>query len=346
MFHRSERANPTLPLLLVAATSIAVAAPKPRVPASPKKAPPRVVLGTKQLSGDQAVPGQEYTLGKASPINFQLNTVEYSTARLLVGDSDYLPAANEKFLVIHYTLHNPQKAERLVRFDTLRYTAVDSTNTNQEGRQRTGVESTREALNIKLKPGQKIDGYTYITISATATVPKLIVTSSDNLVLRYDLNGKIKPLTGPSASSEDSTGATALGEVTAQLGTAYEMGAFDVTVVSASYAATPIGNQRLKAGDRNLVLSLKMRNGTRRKQTLRFDTLRLKAVDADGAPINWRSNLLTNSRDAEFSAPVEPGQEVSVRTYLVVVKDQRAKAVTLSMGNANRQYVYDISSVQ
>ncbi|HEY3266517.1 MAG TPA: hypothetical protein VGM37_06300 [Armatimonadota bacterium] len=331
--------------LLVASSSLLFAAPKPRVPARPKTAG-RVLLGTKQLTGDQAAPGQEYTLGKSSPLNFQLDSVEYSADRLRIGDNDYLPAADEKHLVIHFTLHNPQPRERLVRFDTLRYTAVDNLNTNHEARQHTGEKATLGELNMRLKPGQKVAAYTFIAVPAAVSVPKLIVTSSDNLVLRYDLNGKIRPLSGPAVSPDDTSGATALGEVPARYGVSYEMGAFDVVAVGAAHSAAPIGNQRLRDEARNLIVSLRVKNASKRPQVLRSDTLRVKMVDADGATVAWRSNLLTNSRDVDFNSRLDPGQEVSVRTYATVAKDQTVKTVSLTVGAGNRQFVYDLTAAQ
>lgn len=335
------------------AVTAAVAAPKPKKPApkpakvtKPVKPAPRTLQGTKQFSGDQAVLGQEYTLGKASPMNFKLNSVEYSTDRVRIGNEAYQPAASEKVLILRYTLHNPRSEEQIARYDTFHFTAVDDTNTNHEAPQAVGAESTQLDLDISLKPGQKVDGYTYIPVPAKGTVPKLIVKSSDDLVLRYDLKGKVKPLAGPAVDPAVKDGATALSEVPAQIGKTYQMGVFDITIDAMAYSTTALKDQELGEGERNFLVSATVKNGHPADQLLRYDTVQMKYEDQDGAEISYSQDLLAASRDVSFDTNLALGKSAKVRFPVKVAKDQQVAKVTMSQGDSPRTYVFDTRSVK
>lgn len=342
MFCRLTRISFALAAMI--AVSGALAVPRPKKPV--KKPVPRAVKGTKQFSGDKAVPGQEYTLGKSSPMNFKLNSVEYSTDRFRVGDDAYMPTGAEKLLILRYTLHNPDSRERHVRFDTFHFTAVDDTNTNQEGRQKVGVESTKLDLGISLKPGQKVDAYTCIAVPAKGTVPKLIVKSTDNLVLRYDLNRKIKPLTGPALDPAAKDGATALAEVPAEIGKTYQVGLFDITVDGMAYSTTSLKDRELKDGERNFIVSATVKNGHPGEQDFRFDTIHMQYADQDGAGISHYQELLAASRDVSFQTNLAFEKSVKVRFHVKVAKDQQVAKVTMSQGYSPRTFVFDASAAK
>lgn len=338
----------TIALAAITVAASAVAAPKPKAKPAAKPKPPskRVVLGTKQLSGDKAELGQVYTLGKQYPMNITLNSVEYTTDRVRVGQGVKIPGADEKFMVLHYTLHNPRKSEAHVRFDTFGFTAVDSTDTNRESTQAVGIESNQQDLDLELKPGQKINAYTFIPVPAKGTIPKLIIKCGEDLVLRYDLRGKVKPLRGPTGDPADKDGATALGEVPAELGKTYQVGAFDITLDSAAYSSTPLKNQELEDGARNLLVSASIRNGQPYEVLLRFDTIQIKYTDQDGADISYSQECLAGSRDVSFESQLAPGKEVKVRFPVKVAKDQNVAKMTISNGDSPRLFVYDLSGVK
>ena len=83
-------------------------------PATKPKANPNspVLLGTTQLPGDFGQLGTTYTVGKSDPVNFTLKSAEYSITPLMVGNSIWVPKADQKLLVLHYTIHNPLKREQ------------------------------------------------------------------------------------------------------------------------------------------------------------------------------------------------------------------------------------------
>lgn len=339
----------TIALAAVTIVSVAFAAPKPKPKAKPAPKPKpaaRMVQGTKQLSGDNAELGQVYTLGKDNPMNITLNSVEFSTERMRFGNDVKIPGGDEKYMVLHYTLHNPQKSEQLVRYDTFAFTAVDSTDTNREFTQWVGVESNQQHLDVQLKPGQKINAYTYIPVPAKATVPKLIVKSGDQLVLRYDLRGKIKPLRGPAVDTTDKEGASALTEVPAEFGKTYQVGVFDVTLDSAVYSTTPIRDQELEEGARNLLVSATIKNANPQEELLRYDTIQAKYTDQDGAEISYSQDLLAASRDVSFDSQVAFGKEMKVRFPVKVAKDQQVVKMAISNGDNPRVFVYDMSGVK
>ncbi len=215
---------------------VAAGAAKKKPPAPQK----RVVQGTSQLKGDQGELGLTYTLGKESPINFTLKSCEYLAERKRIGADYYVPTAEEKLLVVHFTLQNPQPSERGVGWSVCSFTAVDATDTNREYPQNIGVESTQEALSLDLKPAQKLDAYTIITVPARGEVPKLIVKAQDQLVIRYDLRKKVKGLAAPFGDPADKSGATALADVPAVVGTYCPVGMWDARLDSTSYTTGAI----------------------------------------------------------------------------------------------------------
>ncbi|SMB78247.1 hypothetical protein [Deinococcus hopiensis] len=95
--------------LLMSALTLALITGTPALAATAKAAAP-VVQGTKQLDGQNARLGQTFTLGKQSPLNFTLNSAEYSTDRVVIGSEIYYAKADEKLLVLRDTVQNPQKS--------------------------------------------------------------------------------------------------------------------------------------------------------------------------------------------------------------------------------------------
>jgi hypothetical protein len=334
-----------LALLLAATTASAAPKPAPKKPA-PKAPAKRVIQGTKQLSGDQAVPGQAYTLGKASPVNFTLVSAEYSTDRICIGDECFVPNADEKFLLLHFIFHNPQKDDLVARYDTVTFTAVDARNNNRECGNPYGQEENRQVLSMLLKPAQKVAGYTFITVPAQGEVPKLIVRSSDDLVLRYDLRGKVKALAGPSRDPKDKTGVSALPSVPASIGVVYPLGEFDVKIESIAFSSQPIKDVEIDEGARFLIATATVRNGAKQPSLLRYDTFDLKSTDTDGADLDWAPSLLRATSDVEYDGQLEPGKEARVRLYAIVPEGITPKDLTLRISDEGRAYVYDLSGLK
>jgi hypothetical protein len=128
---------PAVSLLLSGAVAASAATVKKSAKPAPKPAPKS---GTVQLAGDNGVFGTVYSINKGNPIYFRLKSVEFTTNQVTIGENLYVPSAEEKLMVLHFTVQNPQKTEQFVRWDTLRFTAADAMNTNHEGDNEWGDE--------------------------------------------------------------------------------------------------------------------------------------------------------------------------------------------------------------
>ena len=169
---------------------------KKAAPVKPAAGPSKtIVLGTTQLPGDFGKMGTTYTIGKSEPVNFTLKSADYSITPWMVGGSVSVPKANQKLLILHYTIQNPLPKEQSYSGNRVRFTTVDAQDENQEMISSIAREGTTENLTISLKPAQKIDVTAAIMVSADGVVPKLIVEREQGApVIRYDLRGKVTPL--------------------------------------------------------------------------------------------------------------------------------------------------------
>lgn len=346
------RAAVILVALLLCVCAVAMAAkPKPK----PKpKTTNHATLGTTQLKGEYADIGSTYTLGGGDyALNLTVKSVEYSVAPLTIGDYFYYPKAGEKFLVIHFNVHNPRPQEAFARYDSFTITAVDAENENREYIKDAGIEpkatddkNTKPvSFSMTMKPAQKVDVFTAIAVPAKGEVPKLIFKSPDDRVLRYDLKGKVKPLAAPYADPEDKTGATAFSKVPAKIGDMYQIGEFGVKVDGISFRDKPMPDSEMGEGNHYLVLALTIKNIAPTKQFLRGDFFQLGIKDADGVTTQPMWDMYLASRDIAFSNDVEPGQEVRGRYIFEVPKDLDMKTLFITR-EENRTYEYDLSGVK
>jgi hypothetical protein len=332
--------------IIAASTAFAFAAQK-RKPA-PRAKPPAttVVQATQPEPLDEAVLGQDYTLGKTSPITVTLDSAEYTTDRIRIGDDAEIPDADKKFLVLRYTLRNPRSVEQVVREDTLSFTVVDSTGANHGAARSMGEESTGEDLNVSLKPGQKVSAYSYIIVPAKGAIPRLVVKSPDDMVLFYDLRGKVKLLTGPALDPAAKDGASALSEVPAEFGKTYQVGVFDVTVLGAEYSASPPSGPEPYEGYRTLVVTATFRNAHPQAQLLRDGSFCVKCTDRSGVDIPSDSVLLDASRGEPFGCYVSYGKEPKVWVCLQMDKERSIARLALSHYMHSRVYVYDLTALK
>ena len=351
---RSLISGAILASLILVCTSMAVMAakPKPKPKAKPVAKPAakpttnHATAGTTQLKGEYADMGSTYTLGKGDyAMNVTLKSAEYSVDSLVIADFLTYPKADEKFLVLHLNLHNPQSREVFARYDSFMFTAVDSKDENHEFIQAGGVENTKSSFGMTMKPAQKVDIYTAIKVPAKGEMPKLIIKSPDELVLRYDLRGKVKPLPAPYADPEDKTGATALSVVPAKIGDAYPIGEFTVKVEGTSFRDKPLPDEEIAEGNHYLVLNVTIKNISPIQQFVRGDSFVLGIKDADGAVTQPKWDMYLASRDTAYGGNIEPGQEARARYIFEVPKDLDMKTLTITR-DEDRTYQYDMSAVK
>lgn len=319
----------------------AVAATKPK----PKPKPKPVVLGTKQLGGeDNAKIGVTYTLGKKDPINVRLDSVHYSVEPVAFGNALTVPRRDQKLMILNYTLHNPNPRDRGLAWSTINIFAVDLDDTNWRFVQNVGMKDSGKTCNMKLKPGQKTEVYTAILVPAKGQIPKIVFESWDKLVLRYQVAGKVKPLPAPIADPSDETGATALEKVPAQMGTFYTTRIISAKIDKAEFFSGQIKNRSARKGERFLVINGVIKNTTANPTRLAWSTVQPKLMDSDGGVIRWNGDLLYASRDDTLNSEMEPGQEVRFRWFFEV--PEAAGLDKLSITEGGRDFVYDLSGVK
>lgn len=313
---------------------------------TPGATPSRAVQGTTQLAGDVGVIGKPFTIGKgANALNFTLTSAEFSVARVTIGDNVYTPKADEKLLVLRYTVHNPQKVDKTYAWNTLKFTVVDARNVNHVHDNYVGRDGTSNVLDIALKPAQKIGAYAVIAVPAAGPVPKLIVSADDQQgVVRYDLRGKVKTLAAPFADPADTTKVTALEAVPMNAGAYGPLGYFDVKLDSVALVDR-INGEALENGERALVAVFSLRHGAAKTAGARswnWDTFRIELRDADGEVTAYDDYLLKATRDEHADGTLKPGEEARFRVYFKLAQGVRGRSISVAEGES-RTLVFDVS---
>jgi hypothetical protein len=345
-------------VLSVAASPAAHAQKGAKKPAPPAKKPPvapavnkgPIVLGTTQLPGDFGKLGQTYTIGKREPINFTLDSVRYTADRFTVGNNTWTPKADEKLMILRYTVHNPLPKVQNYSWGQLKFTAVDAADTNREYIQavrRAGVIDS--GFNADLKPAQKVQIEAAILVPASGVVPKLIVQrENDAPVIRYDLRGKVEKLPTPYADPADAEGATALKEVPVKAGEVGSLGPFDIKLESVAYTDESLGGREVKKGYRNVSAVFTIKNVAASKQRYYWGDFDVTGRDAEGEKVPYTQAMLKPSRNEKTDGDLEPGEEVRVRFYFPVPKEVSAKTMALkdlrTSGRDGRALVFDLTS--
>lgn len=332
-----------LTLLLAASVpSIASAQAKKKPPVH--KPPTSGVKGTAQMAGDNGKLGVAYTIGREGPLNFALTDAAYTVARVNLNGL-VAPKAEDKLLVLTFTIQNPNKTETPFGWDTLHMTAVDSQGTNHEKENSVVRPGIPAELAIDLKPGQKVVVMTVIVMPGKESVPKLIVQKGDDQpVLRYDLRGKIKALAAPFADPADATGATARTEVPAQTGMAYPMKVFDVTLVTGAYTTDAIKGEQPGDGKRYFVATLTIKNQSANDAHYDWSAFKEQLLTSDGEKAENKT-LLKGGRDEDAYGTLKPGEEYNVRVYFEIPNNVTAKTLDFSEGDS-RVYAFDMTGVK
>ncbi|MEN6372980.1 MAG: DUF4352 domain-containing protein [Armatimonadota bacterium] len=322
----------TLLLMLCASTAVFAAKPKPKAKPAPK--PAKVKIQSVMLAGDNGVFGTVYSIRKGYPIYFRLKSAEYTTDQMVIGDRLYAPKAGEKLLVLHFTVQNPQKSEQQVRWDSLRFTAVDSMNVNNDVQSDWGDEINGGSVNMLLKPAQKIDIFASIIVPAKGIIPKLMVMSDcddDGPILRYDLRNPknaVAPLKKYVSDPSDASGCTAMETVPGALGTAYPCNNFDITVQKSGYLEEGINGEELEEGIHYFTVTVLVKNKSPEKTYLRWDSIIPVLLSTDGEELNYKDMLLA-SASRGISRDLKPGEEVTVRLCFELSKDATPQTLSI-----------------
>jgi hypothetical protein len=331
---------PTVYAAPVAPKKKVTPAKKPAVPAKP------AIKGANQMNGEEAKIGTTYTLGKTPPLNFTLTSAQFSVERVNIADYTHAPSADEKLLVLNFSVHNPNKEELNHNWSTVQFTVVDAQNVNREYVNQVGDPLNRQNLGIDLKPAQKANGYTVIKVPAKGPIPKLIVEykdGSDKGVLRYDLRNQVKALTAPFADPSDASGVTALKVVSGEMGKFYPSGQWDIKLDKIEYASGPLGEWEAEEGKRFLVVHVTFKNASSSDLTYNFSTLVPELTASDGEKVDWNQGMLKTTRNEGANGELKPGAEYTARFLFQIPADLTGKTLTLSEPEA-RVYSFDLAA--
>lgn len=317
-----------------------------KTPAKPKSEVPHVVQGTTQLKGEYAELDKAYTLGKQDPVNITLKSAEYSIDPIRIGDSTYVPGIDEKLLILHMVYHNPQPSERFVRWDSFGFTVVDPQDQNHDGLKDLGSEENKSGISMNMKPAQKMEVYGVMAVPAKGEMPKLIIKANDDLVLRYDLRGKVKGLPAPYADPADKTGATPLSRIAGQAGTYYPVGMLSFKLIKADYTdASQMGENELSEGERFFIVQFNVKNISGSDQYFRWDTFDRKLIDVDDVEVGSCIDVFQASKDKSFSNNIKPDQELTLRYLFSIPDDTDVKTFSVAI-EGGRTFTFDISGTK
>jgi hypothetical protein len=308
-----------------------------------------IVLGTTQMPGDFGKFGQTYTMGKYEPVNFTLKSAEYSIGSYGVEPNKWVPSADQKLLILHYTIHNPLPKEQVYDWSYMKFTVVDAKDKNTDAIQAVAREGTVESGRITLKPAQKAEVMSAIIVPAEGVVPKLIVEREKGQpVVRFDLRGKVTPLPSHCADPTDSSGATVRKEVEAKQGSSYLLGGIEARLESVTYSKEPLGEIELPAGKQNVSAVFTIKNPGKRSENYSWSVFSAILRDSDGEKVPYNQWLLKGSRNERAQGVLEPGEEARVRFFFEIPEKVTGKALLLKEGNyvgiANaRVFAFDLT---
>ncbi|MEI7832219.1 MAG: phage tail protein [bacterium] len=299
--------------------------------------------------------GQTYTLDNDSPLKLTMTKLDYTTAGIAMGNTYYVPQANEKLLVQYFTLENPNAAPRHVRFDSVRMTALHDAGENFNSNGTWGIVQNKSILDTNLQPGQKMDAYAVIEVPAVGAIKQLKVDPFDGSAsLIYKLRddkgqpvtyNPVTALTDPIADPADKTGATALLEVPGKLGTSYPYKNFDITVEKSEFTTEALDRAAPAAGDRFQVFTLLVKNDNPTGTRIRFDTITSKLTTALGEEMESGKALLYATNNRAVDITIRPGADMRVRIYFLIPKDIAPKTLTLKE-DSSRSYTFAVGELK
>ena len=261
-----------------------------------------------------------------------------------MGKQCFTANADEKLLVLHFTVQNPGQTERLVRYDSLRISAIDDMNISRLQKQAWGLEKTNELVAFTLAPNQETSLFCVIGVPAKGEPRNILVKSNrdnDGPDLSYEVNGHVPALLSPFVDKSDPVGATALEEVAAKQGVSYPCDYFAVKVENMAYTTAPLTEIRLNKGDRFLVCTLLAKNHTPVEHMLRYDLIQPILTTDEGERMIYKGMLLENT-DRAVAQMILPGDEMRVRIFFLVAKDAAPKRLMIQE-RKSRRYLYEVA---
>ncbi len=285
-----------------------------------------------------------YTLGKDNPLNFTLRTVEYSVVRQTLRNT-YIPKANEKLVILRFSVQNPQKREFNFTYSDIKMTLIDSKDRNYFVDSYAARDGETQELSVNLKPAQKVDVYMVQAVPADVSIPKMIVQSgrdSSASVLRYDLRQQIVGLKAPFG---DTSGFRALERIVAKLNATYPMGYFDGALESFKFSTESMNKRPPAEGKQYLIATFKINNAVKSEHNFDYGSFKFDLTDEDGSSQTFDGYLIRMNRDERAEGKLAPGGETRFRIYLEVSKGAKLKTLSMAEGES-RAYLFDVSSAK
>lgn len=313
------------------------------------------------VSSGNGVFGEAYLVsdgGEYGPVNITLTRVEYSAGRFTIaGRGTVVPRPDEKLLLLHYRIQNPNHS---IFYFTSRplFQTVDTDDQIRDDIGDSRREDQKEKVSATLKPGQSLENLiTCAVVPAQGPLPKLVLTlgrvGADEESVTYPLGtGKnlVRPIPAPYADPADSSGATARAEVPAQMGTAYIAGGYDIALLSASFAPGPFDSISAGDGQRFLVATITVTN--RNWEDTYFDaSLAATLATSDDVKTSGFTPLEAVHNVYFDGKELAPGQSITVRLAFPMSQGACARTLKLAerlddLGGLSHALVYDLSGVK
>lgn len=278
--------------------------------------------------------GQKYRVGNENPINLTVNRIEYTVGRLKTGSGYSHPGADEKFMILHYTLQNPQKEDINVGRVSIDWRATDVNEINKD-QEYVCVEETGRILDQILNAGQSINCYTYFTMPADG--PAVILTGASHgdrkSIARYRLDNKVEPLPESYRNTKDPSGATPLSSVSAELGTVMQVGDYDMKVEKVETITEPILDWEQHKDTIYMLTTIECKSFA--EQAFGVPVNNIVLEDADGQIYDQIGKLSVSSM-REIDPKPDPGTTIKFRLAYRVPKGIRIKNLVMKYDLSRR----------
>jgi hypothetical protein len=279
--------------------------------------------------------GKPYRPGVSQPIRFTLQRATYMATRLVAGGRIFAPTAEQKLLLLHFSVHNAASYPVQIYQGIVRFRAVDGDGNTYKPIDVWGISNGAGAalgLNHTLNPGKSAHLYTAIFLPAAGAIEHLTILPEfdEPPAIRYDLRGNIKGLAAPYVDPDDDTNSTALATMPATVGATYSLGWLDVKVLGISYTSTPLGiYEEVWEDMRILVVRLWIKNASLGAHQIFREKFRLSLLTEGDYPIAWQGGVTRTNSTEEANFDLKKGGDAQVLLYAMVPADRLPHTLTL-----------------
>lgn len=325
--------------LLIVVASLMVAGVANAQGAKPKPKPKPAASGpATPMPGKGGKIGTLYKMGgKDDELVFTLEKVEFTT-RFMIDSDTIVADKDHRLAVITFAVQNPGKADRAFGERGFKFTVVSPDDENFVVNVPIVQPDRRTAINMQLKPAQKVRGMAYLPIHPTGPINKLIVErGTNNPVLRYDLHDLVKPLTSPFAADN---GKSSVNPGIAAMKTPFELGPFDFTVDSME-EMPKVGDYDPGEGKKVVTFNLIMSNVSMIKWWS-SGNYSYKLVNEDGDEIAPAA-ILKKSTDENFFTNPDAGANLKYRLLFYAPATVKLTKLVLSDGPSGRSVVIPLA---